>query len=303
MLAGRFRVEPLLVGKLPPSSRSCWAGPCWRSSSILPGLEPWVGPLLIMTASWSSLGRGLCACRGAHLVAGARRPLTLPTIFRTAISGGTSAFGRACQLVLDLPHAGRRGARRFPAGASPTVAALDAVLRWPAWPAPACLLIGPPGSGKTHLARIWARRAGAVFLRGIEVWAPADPLRRGWPTAAPASSTMPRTSADETLLFHLYNRLRERRRQPPADGHPAGGRLAARLPDLRSRLLTAWPVHIGPPDDELLAALLVKQLADRQMRADAEVVEFLVNRMERSFAAARAWYGRWTAPRCARVAR
>ena len=57
--------------------------------------------------------------------------------------------------------------------------------------------------------------------------------------------------------------------------------------DLRSRLLTAWPVRIDPPDDGLLGALLVKQLADRQINAEQEVVEFLVRRMERSFAAAR----------------
>ena len=46
------------------------------------------------------------------------------------------------------------------------------------------------------------------------------------------------------------------------------------MPDLRSRLLTAWPVRIGPPDDGLLGALLVKQLADRQIRTELEVVEF-----------------------------
>ena len=60
------------------------------------------------------------------------------------------------------------------------------------------------------------------------------------------------------------------------------------LPDLRSRLLTAWSVTISPPDDQLLAALLVKQFADRQLRVDAGVVAFLVNRIERSFAGVRA---------------
>ena len=65
------------------------------------------------------------------------------------------------------------------------------------------------------------------------------------------------------------------------------GSWGVQLPDLRSRLLTAWPVRIELPDDGLLQALLVKQLADRQIRIDLEVVEFLMRRMERSFAAAR----------------
>jgi chromosomal replication initiation ATPase DnaA len=52
--------------------------------------------------------------------------------------------------------------------------------------------------------------------------------------------------------------------------------------------MTAWPVRIGAPDDDLLGAVLVKQLADRQIRVDQDVVAFLTRRMERSFAAARA---------------
>lgn len=192
---------------------------------------------------------------------------------------------RAVQLALDLPHAdGDRLTDFMPA--APNRAALDAVLRWPDWPARACLLIGPAACGKTHLARVWAARAQADFLRGPELWAPAEPLAR----LASATGCVI-DDADEVpheeQLFHLWNRV-----------VGAGGGLlltaaqpvaawGVRLPDLRSRLLTAWPVRIGPPDDGLLQALLVKQLADRQIGTDREVVEFLVRRMERSFAAAR----------------
>ena len=99
---------------------------------------------------------------------------------------------------------------------------------------------------------------------------------------------MPHDVGDEVQLFHLWNRLSEREGGMllTATLPVAGWEL--RLPDLRSRLLTAWPVHIGAPDDELLAALLVKQLADRQIRAGTDIVDFLVRRIERSFAAARA---------------
>lgn len=165
--------------------------------------------------------------------------------------------------------------------------ALDAVLRWPDWPAPGCLLIGPAGSGKTHLAKIWAQRSRAVVLRGTEIWAPADPGRRVAGAVACVIDDA-QDLADETELFHLWNRMVEQGGSLLLTAAEPVTQWRLRLPDLRSRLLTAWPVRIGAPDDQLLAALVVKQLADRQILAGTEVVDFLVRRIERSFAAARA---------------
>jgi chromosomal replication initiation ATPase DnaA len=65
---------------------------------------------------------------------------------------------------------------------------------------------------------------------------------------------------------------------------PAAWPLA--LADLASRLRAASAVAIAPPDDPLLAAVLVKHFADRQLRVAPEVIGFLLRRIERSFAAA-----------------
>lgn len=188
------------------------------------------------------------------------------------------------QLTLDLPfEEGYRLTDFLPAASNR--AALDAVLRWPDWPAPALLLDGPPGCGKTHLARIWAERADAAVLDAADLTdAPATPRLAGARAVVVEHAD---EVADEAALFHLYNAVAGR------PGHlllTARQRLAAwplALPDLRSRLATAWQVAIEPPDDGLLAAVLVKQLADRQLRVDAEVVSWLVSRMERAFPAAR----------------
>ena len=60
------------------------------------------------------------------------------------------------------------------------------------------------------------------------------------------------------------------------------------LPDLTSRLRALPVVTLEPPDDALLAAVLVKLFADRQLEVDDRLVDFLVHRIERSVAAARA---------------
>ena len=195
-------------------------------------------------------------------------------------------LGGSGQLVLDLPHTVGEDLTDFMPAAS-NQAALDAVLGWPAWPGFACLLIGPRACGKSHLAKIWAARSGAVPFRGGELWPPAEPLQRLRAAAACVVDDADEVP-DESQLFHLWNRIAERGGSLllTARGPVAGWGL--RLPDLRSRLLTAWPVRIAAPDDGLLGALLVKQLADRQIRADREVVAFLTRRIERSFASARA---------------
>jgi chromosomal replication initiation ATPase DnaA len=195
-------------------------------------------------------------------------------------------IGDARQLVLDLPHVEATTLEDFLPAPS-NRAALDAVLAWPAWPSTALILDGPEGAGKTHLARIWQARADAVYLAAAEVWGPADPFERLGAARACVVDDADRV-ADRRLLLHLYNLVAERRGGLLLTaGRPlAAWRIA--LPDLGSRLRTAWCVSIGAPGEGLLAAVLVKQLGDRQLRVDPGVVELLAARMERSFAAAAA---------------
>jgi chromosomal replication initiation ATPase DnaA len=66
---------------------------------------------------------------------------------------------------------------------------------------------------------------------------------------------------------------------------PAGWPLT--LPDLASRLRAVPVVSLSAPDDRLLRAVYVKLFADRQLAVDEGLIGFLVNRVERSFPAAR----------------
>lgn len=160
----------------------------------------------------------------------------------------------------------------------------EVVERWPEGGDPVLLLTGPPACGKTHLARIWQARTAATWLT------PAQLARSGPETVLAAGPWVVDDAerlGDEALLFHLVNVARAEGLGLVIVSRFEASRWRPRLADLRSRLLAAPTVAIQAPDDELLAAVLVKQLADRQLRVPPAVVHYLVARMERSFAACR----------------
>jgi chromosomal replication initiation ATPase DnaA len=155
---------------------------------------------------------------------------------------------------------------------------------WPAWPAPAAALYGPPGSGKTHLAHVWAARAGA---RIIEASALSD---REIPLGALAveNTGASLTDAAERTLFALLERgepLLVTGREPPA-------RWPARLPDLVSRLNALLAFPLWAPDDDLLEALAKKLFSDRQLTVPPAVAAQMVQTLERSPAAIRDFVAR-----------
>ena len=194
------------------------------------------------------------------------------------------------QLALDLGHRAAFGREDFlvaPANEL-AVAWID---RWPDWPGPVLALHGPAGCGKSHLARVWQGASGAVALDPARLTTAGLDDRLGASRAAildGADSFLDGTRAREEALFHLHNMMAERRGHLLLSGRIPPARWPVGLADLRSRLAAAQAVGLGAPDDALIEGVLVKLFADRQLRVGPEVVRFLVARMERSFAAARA---------------
>ena len=188
------------------------------------------------------------------------------------------------QLAFALPHAESLTRDNFlegPANAS----ALALVDAWPEWPNRTMLLVGPEGSGKSHLAAIWAEQAGARATSAHVLSADSVPAELA--TGALVVEDLRAAAFDERALFHLLNLAREDEayvlitaRQPPAA-------LEIELRDLRSRLRAVPLVSVLPPDDHLFRALIVKFCADRQLAVDEHVVSYLATRLERSYAAVR----------------
>lgn len=145
------------------------------------------------------------------------------------------------------------------------------------WANHAVALVGPEASGKSHLAKGWAKENNAyIFETDSDV------------SAIPAGALVVCEDADragfsDKTLFHLYNWVKEvgGKLLLTARDHPTLWKVE--LPDLRSRLATLTVGEIREPDDELLLVLLVKLFSDRQLQVDMSVIHYLLPRIERSF--------------------
>lgn len=142
--------------------------------------------------------------------------------------------------------------------------AFNVVRAWPAWPAPAMMLLGPEGTGKTHLGDAWLKQSHGVFLDDAHA----------------------RTEGD---LFAFINRALR--------GEISGLLLASRvppnewgvsLPDLRSRLSAMPVIQLHEPDDDSLRPITSALFQRRGREVTTDVVDYLLKYTDRSVPALRA---------------
>jgi chromosomal replication initiation ATPase DnaA len=188
------------------------------------------------------------------------------------------------QLAFALPHAESLTRDNFLEGPA-NEAGLALVDSWPDWPNRVMLLVGPEGSGKSHLASIWAEQAGARSTSARALTPNAVPGALA--TGALVVEDLKPGEFDERAMFHLLNLAREDEAYLLMTARIAPSAFEVELRDLRSRLRALPVVSLQAPDDQLFRALIVKFCADRQLAIDETVVGYLATRIERSYAAAR----------------
>jgi chromosomal replication initiation ATPase DnaA len=189
------------------------------------------------------------------------------------------------QLALSLEHAEKLSREDFLPGPS-NEAALSMIERWPDWPAHALAVSGPEGSGKSHLASIWAGMSGARVVSARILRTPMLP--DALTTGALVLEDCAPASLDERALFHLLNLVREQGGYLLITARSAPALWSVALPDLASRLRAIPVVPVSVPDDALLRAVMVKLFTDRQLAVDESLIGYLLTRVGRSFGAIQA---------------
>ena len=192
--------------------------------------------------------------------------------------------GRGRQLVLDLPHRPALARDDFLVAGS-NEAAVALIDHWPDWPVHAAIIVGLPGSGKSHLVEVWRQRSKAARILADEVTMEIAPELLS--TGAVAIEDAGAVSFDERGLFHLLNLARQQNNSILLTAQIRPEQWKIKLPDLLSRLKAIPVLEILPPDDALLRGVLVKLFFDRQIAAEESTVSFMLTRMPRSLGAAR----------------
>ena len=189
------------------------------------------------------------------------------------------------QLGFDLPSRTALGRDAFFVAPSNAMA-LAMIDNWQNWAGGKLALTGPEGAGKTHLTHVWADLTGATIINAVDLVNADIPTLANTAIAVEDVPHIADNAAAQTALFHLHNLVLAEGNPLLLTGAPPVPRWALTLPDLASRVAAATAVALDPPDDALLASLLVKLLADRQMTPKPDLIPYLLTRMDRSFAAA-----------------
>lgn len=190
------------------------------------------------------------------------------------------------QLGFNLPSRIALGRADFLVAPSNEIAGAM-IENWQNWTNGKMVLAGPEGSGKTHLTHVWATLSNATVINAKELRQVDIPVLS---QSCVAVEDVPLVSGDEkseTALFHLHNLIIAEGNALLLTGRGEPTQWGLRLPDLASRLAASQTAVLDEPDDALLAAVMAKLFADRQIVPKPDVIPYLLRRIERSFAAAR----------------
>ncbi len=192
----------------------------------------------------------------------------------------------ATQLSFELPSKTALGREDF--FVSPANALAVAMMSATSWPGNKLVLSGPAGSGKTHLAHVWAAETGGRIISASDLKHHDVPDLSRSPVAVEDVPCLAGNIEQQKTLFHLHNLILAEGHALLMTGRGSPKSWQLQLADLQSRIEGAHHVALTGPDDALLGAVLAKLFLDRQLNPAPDVIAYLVKHMDRSFEAA-AW--------------
>ena len=152
--------------------------------------------------------------------------------------------------------------------------------KWPKWEKNFLNIIGEKFSGKTHLSNIFIRKFKGIKLN-------SSSLKNEDLTKIKIHENIVLENldknVDEKLLYSLFNIVDLENKYIIVTSNIPIVNIEFSLNDLKSRSKNFILQNIEKPDDNLIFALILKNLSDRQISIDKKLIDFIIKRIDRSY--------------------
>jgi chromosomal replication initiation ATPase DnaA len=158
--------------------------------------------------------------------------------------------------------------------------AFNLMNRWPKWEKNFLNICGEKFSGKTHLTNIFLKK-----FKGIKVEAKNFKNENLKELKVHENIVLDNLekNVDERLIYSLFNIIDQDNKFLIINSLIPISEINFQLKDLRSRTKNCLVASIDKPDDELMFALILKNLSDRQITIDKKLIDFIIKRIDRSY--------------------
>ena len=183
------------------------------------------------------------------------------------------------QLLLDFDYEQNFRDDDFYVGKS-NFFSFELINKWPKWEKNFLNISGDKFSGKTHLTNIFLKKFNGIRFESN--FLNDENLRAIKPYQNVVLENL-NLDVNEKLIYTLFNIIDQDNKFLIITSLEPIAEINFKLEDLKSRTKNCLLAKIGNPDDELMCALILKNLSDRQITLDKKLIDFIIKRVERSY--------------------
>ena len=156
----------------------------------------------------------------------------------------------------------------------------EIINKWPKWEKNILNISGEKFSGKTHLVNIFLKKFNGIKIESNLLNNEVLKTIKSFQCIVLEDLTL---EIDENLIYTLFNIIDQDNKFLIVTSNKPIVEIDFKLQDLRSRTKNCLLAKIENPDDELMFAIILKNLSDRQITLDKKLIDYIIKRIDRSY--------------------
>tara|TARA_B100000427_G_scaffold322288_1_gene324076 strand:- start:467 stop:1123 length:657 start_codon:yes stop_codon:yes gene_type:complete len=183
------------------------------------------------------------------------------------------------QLLLDFGHKKNFTDQDYYVSKS-NYFAFNLINKWPNWEKRILNICGEKFSGKTHLANIFKSKTNAFLVKENKI---DEAIFNKIKLSENIIIDDFKNTLDEKITYSIFNLIDQDNKFLLVNSLEPINEIHFKLPDMVSRSKNCLFAKIDSPDDDLIFAIILKNLSDRQIQLEKKMIEFIINRIDRSY--------------------